>query len=170
MIRYNKTIELNTNKNGEQRLFTDLGQTWNITTVKESNQFTVWLQANHTNLREWQRDMLQIIHQAYNQETGLHPMQMHWVYKKGQGYLSQSDCAFAIIPSKNLYILMTPQNTWIQESKFQNLKFSVSDASGCVTSKETQDEIWNFRDMIVHGKIFDNKNYTDDDYARKGLV
>ena len=169
MMRYNKTIELKTNRNGEQQLKTDFGQIWRIIPVKESNQFSSWLQAHHTDLREWQRDMLDIIHQGYNQYTGANPMHLHWVYQQGQGWQSQSECAFATVPNENLYILMTAQHTWVQASKFENLVFKVEDASGSVLEKQTRDEIWQLRDYLRHGKILVDKNYTDQDYTAQGL-
>lgn len=172
MIRYNKTIELNCSRNDEYNLRTDMGQTWKTTPVKEHNCFTEWLQAHHTMLREHQRDMLQLIHQAYNSVTDLNSMELYWVYQQGKGYSNQStDIAFATIPSENVYVLMTPANTWIQSSKYQNLVFTVADASGPVTERETRDEIWNFRDYMLHGKIFPTKKiFTDEDYVQKGIA
>ena len=170
MIRYNKTIEVATNRNGDISLRTDIGQTFKTTVVKEYNQFTIWLQAHHTLLREYQRDFLQIIHQAYSPQTGLHPIELYWVYPQGRGYLEQSsDIAFAKIPSKNIWILMTNQHTWMEETQYGNFFLNVDDAIGAVTNKETKDAIWAWRDAQL-GIRAPKKQYSDLDYVVKGIA
>lgn len=158
MIRYSKTIEMNITRNEEIRLKTDYGQTWHATLVKDFNPFGEWLHANHTKLREYQRDMIQLIHQAYNKEYDMNSIDLYWVYQRGKGYKNQShDVALAHIPSKYLWILMTSENTWLLENKYNNFNFRVEDASGSVTDEYTQDLIWNFRDYMLHGKTFAKK-------------
>lgn len=172
MIRYRRAIELKTNRNGDIALETDMGQTWRTTLVKSHNHFGEWLWSHHTSLREWQKDMMALIHEAYNPEYNLHPIELYWVYQKGTGYQNQSvDIALARIPTKNIWVLMTPQNTWIQENKHGNFSFLVEDSSGPVTDEKTRDEIWNFRDYMRHGRILDTKKrYKDSDYEQKGIA
>lgn len=170
-MRFKKQIQLHINRNGEIVLNTDMGQTFNTTRVKDANPFGTWLYAHPTEIRHWQKDMIQLIHQAYNPEANLHPIQLYWVYQKGRGYTDQSqDIALAQIISKNIWVLMTPENTWIIESNYDNFYFTASEASGSVINKETRDEIWDFRDLLIHGKIIRKKSYSDNDYLMKGLL
>lgn len=169
MIRYKKTISIHTNRNGEITLQTDMGQTWKTTPVKEKTQFSEWLWAHHTILREYQRDFLQIIHQAFNPLSGMHDIQLYWVYKQGQGFKDQStDIAFARLESANVWILMTPQNTWMVENALENFNLEVSESLGPVTDESVKDELWNFHDEMLNIRA-PKKKYTDADYQAKGL-
>lgn len=170
MIRYKKKINVNTNKNGDITIHTDMGQTWKTTRVKEHNQFGEWLWAHHTTLRQYQRDFMQLIHQAFNPETGLHSIALYWVYQQGKGYQEQSaDIAFARLESCNSWILMTPQNTWMIETKYESFSLDVEDSLGPVTSQETKDALWEFHDSML-GIKSKKKQYTDKDYVERGIA
>ena len=67
MIRYNKTIELQT-KNNTQTLVTDRMERWELSQVKGSNTpWTDWWQRQHpSELRIWQKDsFLKLFADAY---------------------------------------------------------------------------------------------------------
>lgn len=170
MIRYKETIQFSVNSNDEIRLQTDMGQFWLASIVKERNPFGVWLTTQHTRLRETQRDYLHLIHQAYSKEYDDNPMNIHWVYQRGKGYNSASDVALGHIPTKNIWVLMTSEHTWIQEASNNKFVFRVSDASDSIMKETTQDQIWDFSDYMKHGRTFPKKKYRDEDYVAKGLI
>lgn len=172
MIRYKNRVSLNKNRNGEIQLQTDMGQTWNTTIVKEYRPFGEWLISYNTQLRQWQKDMMDLVHQAFNTEYDLHPIELYWAYQKGTGYSSQNhDVAFARIPSKHIWLLMTNQHTWIKQCEYSSFTFTVEEASGSVLTEQTRDLIWDFRDFHRHGKTFPKKRkYTDQDYVDRGLT
>jgi hypothetical protein len=169
-MRYNKTIEIKTNRNGEVTIDTDRGQTWKTTVVKEENPFGTWLWAHHTPLRTYQRDFMQIIHKAFNPEHACHAIELYWVYQRGRGYQDQTaDIALARIPTCNVWIIMTPDNTWLIENQFSNFTLKVSDALGPVTDQYTKDQLWNFHDSML-GLRSPKKQYTEQDYVEKGIA
>jgi hypothetical protein len=143
MIRYNNTIELSIRNNVQ--LKTDRGQTWETSAIQGTNTPWTdwWSKQNPSDLRKNQKDyFLELVSRAFKNKHYSNEIVLYTVYQRGAGYNQPHDIALANIPKQTIWLLSTNEHTWIEESSFSNIKFSVDTALPSINTQETQDNIW----------------------------
>jgi len=172
MIRYRKTIQVKTSRNGDLFLETDLGQTWRTIELSGRNAITEWMyNSAQTTLQHWQKDIAKVVLDAFVHEMqDEHVYTVYRVYQKGQGYTSTASDVFIMrIKHLNIWYISTSDNTWIFEEKLENFPLMVSDAEGSILEREVRQMLYDWSDTqrgIKPKKII----YTDEDYAAKGIL
>jgi len=171
MIRYRKTIQAKTTRNGELSFETDLGQTWRSLEINSPNPTSDWLyQSAQGDLQHWQKDMAKVVLDSFVHEVQDRcPYVLYNVYQKGQGYASRASDVFVMrIPSNNVWFVSTTEHTWLFEEALQNFPIKVEHAAGSILTKEVRQKFYDWSDTqrgITPSKII----YTDNDYAARGL-
>lgn len=152
MIRYNKTIELQT-KNNTQTLVTDRYERWELSEVKgTSTPWTTWWEKQHpSELRIWQKDsFLKLFADAYSKLNWHNSIQLYTVYQRGKGYNQQHDVVFATIPNAHIALLATNNHMWIHPCKFNNQVFDISNSiEGSILDAATRNTLYEIEHSIV---------------------
>lgn len=172
MIRYRKTIQIKTTRNGDIEIATDVGQTWRTLRIVSSSPVTEWLSRSSQNtLAHWQKDMIKVVLDAYSHTIPEHgqAFELYQVYKKGQGYTSTSDVMLMRIPQYNVWFFSTSENTWLFEQKLENFSMTIDQSVGSILDKTVREQIYVWSDTqrgIKPSRI----KYSDQDYQAKGLA
>tara|TARA_R110000803_G_scaffold202735_2_gene268005 strand:+ start:785 stop:1267 length:483 start_codon:yes stop_codon:yes gene_type:complete len=152
MMRYNKTIELQT-KNNTQTLVTDRFERWELSQVKGTNTpWTEWWKKQHpSELRIWQKDsFLKLFADAYSKMNWHNSIELYTVYQRGKGYNQDHDVVFATIPNADIALLATENHIWIQPCKFNNQTFDISNSiEGSILNPTTRNTLYTIEDSIV---------------------
>lgn len=175
MIRYRRTIQFKTNRNGELYLETDFGQTWRTLEMRGRTAMSDWLFGSaQTELQHWQKDLAKVVLDAFvdeiHEDGKPFPYTIYRVYQKGQGYQStQSDVFLMRIPAHNIWYVSTSENTWIFFENLDNFPIFAEEAIGSVLDRNVRQHLYDWSDHkrgIAPNKI----KYTDNDYQNKGIA
>jgi hypothetical protein len=143
---------MNTNRNGDKTLQTDLGQTWRLQKVNSQSPMGDWLlHSAQRELQHWQKDMAKIVLDAFVHELeDRTPYELYMVYQKGQGYTGtvNSDVFVMHIPRKKVWFVSTTENTWIVEEKLENFPLKIEDAVGSLCDIETRKILYEWSDTM----------------------
>jgi len=172
MIRYRKTIQLKTNRNGDLSLETDLGQTWRTLQLRGKTAITDWIfNSAQGNLQHWQKDMSKIVLDSFVHEIqDEHPYTIYQVYQKGQGYQSKvSDVFLMRIQSHNVWFVSTSEHTWIVEESLENFPLNTDLATGSILNETVRKQLYDWSDSLRGIKTKKQSLYTEKDYQAKGL-
>lgn len=124
MIRFNKGIEIKTDRNGNHSIVTDMGQTFKTSIVapQYGNARTTWWEKQHqSEMRRWQADLvLGEMDRLYRRLNFSWEMQYYLVYEERKGMNQPHDVVFGRIPLANLWILSTAQYTWFHRCDLDN--------------------------------------------------
>lgn len=172
MIRYRKTIQIKTSRNGEMSIETDLGQTWRTLELNGSHALTDWIhQSAQGSLQHWQKDMSKVVLDAFVHEIqDHHNYKVYKVYQKGHGYQSTASDVFMMrIPQHAVWCIFTSEHTWIFEETLDNFPLTVEDAEGSILKETVRQSLYDWSDTmrgIKPKKII----YNDEHYAAKGIL
>lgn len=122
MIRFNKTITVSPQSNGQWRIDTDRGDQYNLTEVGAQNMpITQWWSMQHQSvLRGWQMDIFikELTRLGYGEDFKI------WIVNKPGGGLSQPhDTAIMYHTGMKLWVLTTQEHHWLQEGPLMATTF-----------------------------------------------
>lgn len=124
MIRFNKGIEIKTDRFGNHSILTDKGQIFKTSLVSPeygTPRTTWWNKQHQSEMRHWQKDLiLGEIDRLYRRLNFTWQMQYYLVYEERKGMNQPHDVVFARIPTANIWILGTAQHTWIHHCDVDN--------------------------------------------------
>lgn len=151
MIRFKREISIKQNANETYQLTTDFGQKYEmfkIVSTNERNPITSWWDRNHqSELRQWQKDAL-----IKMLADVLPNVELFLVYRAGQGHSQPHDIAVAKF--NNLWVLSTQEHTWIQDSKYSEIKFNIEDSIGSILDKNVREIVFEFREAMRNETTF----------------
>jgi hypothetical protein len=144
MIKYNKRISLDQKRDGFFRLESDRGDVFETATSPGGkNSVTNWWNNQFKNeLREWQKDICI----GYFWDI-FGPLNLFYIYKKGQGYTQSHDMCLVQIPGK-FWIFATQEDCWIKEPDGAHMIFDRSESLGSLLDPNVRLKIGQFVDQL----------------------
>ena len=124
MIRFNKGIEIRTDRNGNHMISTDMGQLFKTSLVSPeygAPRTNWWHKQHQSELRSWQKDLiLGELDRVYRRMNFTWQMNYYLVYEERKGMNQPHDVVFARIPPANIWVLGTANHTWIHHCDVDN--------------------------------------------------
>ena len=143
MIMYKNKICIKQTRQGEWIIESDRGQRYDTIKVEGTNTPVSkwWEMNNHSDLREWQKDVL--IAELWR---AVGELDLFVVYKKGQGYNQPHDICLA--RWQDVWILSTNEDTWIVKNDSSEFWLDKSTSLGSVLDKDVRRLIYEIYDNI----------------------
>lgn len=144
LLNYNNKITIESNKK-KNFIRTD---TNDIFWLRSKRTIQDWYKAQKpSQFRLTQREQFLTLKDAFNYENYEYQIQMFVGIKPETQPTEPTDLSVMRVPNQELWIISTHQHTWFTQTPLNQFELTTEQAFGGVESKETQEHIWQQREM-----------------------